>query len=161
MPYIFGKLWHLAIILDLRKAFKCILQGVRFLLANHTRLSPASENDSYTDDDDGNLISILCHLPKDQEACTYSPAWFYDPAKGDCTRLIYGKCPGDNKNQFKSERECRHACGWAPGSHVPKEEKGNDYWFAKTVKYWDDFRPKPKPKPKSKGQLGYEHYMMW
>ena len=113
------------------------------------------EGTDYTDDDDGNPISILCHLPKDQEACTYSPAWFYDPAKGDCTRLIYGKCPGDNKNQFNSERKCRHACGWTPGSHVPKEEKGNDYWFAKTVKYWDDFNPKskfksPRPSVKSK-----------
>ena len=26
---------------------QCILQGVRFLLANHTQLSPTSENDSY------------------------------------------------------------------------------------------------------------------
>ena len=47
MPYIFGKLWHLAIIWAIRKAFQCILQGVRFLLANHTRLSPTSDNDSY------------------------------------------------------------------------------------------------------------------
>ena len=47
MPYIFGKLWHLAIIWAIRKAFQCILQCVRFLLANHTRLSPTSENDSY------------------------------------------------------------------------------------------------------------------
>ena len=49
MPYIFGKLWHLAIIWAIRKAFQCILQGVRFLLANHTRLFPTSENDSYQD----------------------------------------------------------------------------------------------------------------
>ena len=49
MPYIFGKLWHLAIIWPIRKSFQCILQGVRFLLANHTRLSPTSENDSYTE----------------------------------------------------------------------------------------------------------------
>ena len=47
MPYIFGKLWHLAIIWAIRKAFQCILQGVRFLLANHTRLSPTSENESF------------------------------------------------------------------------------------------------------------------
>ena len=47
MSYIFGKLWHLAIIWAIRKAFQCILQGVRFSLANHTRLSPTSENDSY------------------------------------------------------------------------------------------------------------------
>ena len=39
MSYRFGKLWHLAIIWAIRKAFQCILQGVRFLLANHTLLS--------------------------------------------------------------------------------------------------------------------------
>merc|ERR1719270_2754590 len=48
MPYIFGKLWHLAIIWAIRKAFQCILQGVRILLAKYTRISPTSENDSYT-----------------------------------------------------------------------------------------------------------------
>ena len=47
MSYRFGKLWHLAIIWAIRKSFQCILQGVRILLANHTRLSPTSENDSY------------------------------------------------------------------------------------------------------------------
>ena len=47
MPYIFGKLWHLAIIWAIRKAFQCILQGVRILLAKYTRISPTSENDSY------------------------------------------------------------------------------------------------------------------
>ena len=57
MPYIFGKLWHLAIIWDIRKAFQCILQGVRFLLANHTRLSPTSDNDSYID-----LRLLYCFL---------------------------------------------------------------------------------------------------
>merc|ERR1711936_1065184 len=87
------------------------------------------------------------------------------------------KVPGDNKNKFNSEGECRHACGWTPGSHVPKEAKGNDYWFDKVTKTdWDDevvtSKPKPNPKskfipprpsikPKPKGQLGYEHYMMW
>ena len=47
MSYRFGKLWHLAIIWAVRKAFQCILEGVRFLLANHTRISPTSENESY------------------------------------------------------------------------------------------------------------------
>ena len=49
MPYIFGKLWHLAIIWPIRKAFQCILQGVRILLAKYTRISPTSENESYQD----------------------------------------------------------------------------------------------------------------
>ena len=49
MPYIFGKLWHLAIIWAIRKAFQCILQGVRILLAKYTRISPTSENESYQD----------------------------------------------------------------------------------------------------------------
>ena len=48
MPYIFGKQWHLAITWAVRKAFQCILQGVRFLMANHTLLSPTSDNESYT-----------------------------------------------------------------------------------------------------------------
>ena len=47
MPYIFGKLWHLAIIWAIRKAFQCILQSVRILLAKYTRISPTSENESY------------------------------------------------------------------------------------------------------------------
>ena len=47
MPYIFGKLWHLAIIWAIRKAFQCILQGVRILLAKYTPISPTSENESY------------------------------------------------------------------------------------------------------------------
>ena len=47
MSYIFGKLRHLAIIWAIRKSFQCILQGVTFLLANQTRLSPTSENESY------------------------------------------------------------------------------------------------------------------
>ena len=49
MPYIFGKLWHSAIIWAIRKAFQCILQDVRILLAKYTRISPTSENDSYID----------------------------------------------------------------------------------------------------------------
>ena len=47
MSYRFGKLWHLAIIWAIRKAFQCIPQGVRILLAKYTRISPTSENDSY------------------------------------------------------------------------------------------------------------------
>ena len=31
----------------IRKSFKCILQGVRFLMANQTRLSGTSDNESY------------------------------------------------------------------------------------------------------------------
>ena len=48
MSHIFGKLWHSAIIWSISKSFQCILQGVRFLLANHTLLSGTSENELYT-----------------------------------------------------------------------------------------------------------------
>ena len=47
MSYIFGKLWHSAIIWPIRKSFQCILQSVRFLLAKQTRLSGTSDNESY------------------------------------------------------------------------------------------------------------------
>ena len=49
MSYIFGKLWHLAIIWPIRSSFQCILQGVRFLLANHSVLSWISETFSYSE----------------------------------------------------------------------------------------------------------------
>ena len=64
MPYIFGKLWHLAIIWDIRKAFQCILQGVRILLANHTRISPTSDSDSY-------LTKLSCYDFKKCQTNTY------------------------------------------------------------------------------------------
>ena len=63
MPYIFGKLWHLAIIWAIRRAFQCILQGVRFLLANHTRFSPTSDNDSYVEDD-GDDVDVADDVEK-------------------------------------------------------------------------------------------------
>ena len=47
MSYIFGKLWHSAIIWPIRESFQCILQGVRFLMANQTLLSGTSDNESY------------------------------------------------------------------------------------------------------------------
>ena len=49
MSYIFGKLWHSAIIWAIRKSFQCFIQGVRFLLAKQTRLSGTYDNKSYTD----------------------------------------------------------------------------------------------------------------
>ena len=59
MPYIFGKLWHLAIIWAIRRAFQCILQGVRILLANHTRISPTSDNDSYPHNEKRICVCII------------------------------------------------------------------------------------------------------
>ena len=47
MPYIFGKLWHLAIIWAISKAFQCILRVLILQVAKQTRLSPTSENESY------------------------------------------------------------------------------------------------------------------
>ena len=79
-------------------------------------------------DDDGNEISCTrwqqleasrnaqqsyrCTLPKKRKACKYSPAWFFDPARGDCTRLRRGKCPRENTSKFDSRVGCRAACGY-------------------------------------------------
>ena len=79
-------------------------------------------------DDDGNEISCTrwqqleasrnaqqsyrCTLPKKRKACKYSPAWFFDPARGDCTRLLRGKCPRENTSKFDSRVGCRAACGY-------------------------------------------------
>ena len=68
MSYIFGKLWHSAIIWPIRKSFQCIPQGVRFLLAKQTWLSGTSDNESYIPDKQllrlsglskGNVIYLL------------------------------------------------------------------------------------------------------
>ena len=63
MSYIFGKLWHSAINWPIRKSFQCILQGIRFLLANHTLLSGTSENESYQGRCDGfTMIVEMIHM---------------------------------------------------------------------------------------------------
>ena len=73
MPYIFGKLWHLSIIWAIRKAFQCILQGVRILLAKYTRISPTSENDSYRPPKDNiaNIYVFIKLLPWEWEGQGY------------------------------------------------------------------------------------------
>ena len=84
MPYIFGKLWHLAIIWAIRKAFQCILQGVRFLLANHTRLSPTSENESYMD---GPSWSLERKKVK-RTSLLVTFCWYSIPERGRCAQRI-------------------------------------------------------------------------
>ena len=87
MPYIFGKLWHLAIIWAIRKAFQFILQGVRFLLANHTRLSPTSENDSYISNTRVNTrILPFCLLPRR----TFTILHSYDNSDYDLLKIWIG-----------------------------------------------------------------------
>ena len=73
MPYIFGKLWHLAIIWAIRKAFQCILQGVRILLAKYTRISPTSENESQWTSESSNwkILLIWFHLVEDYCCISY------------------------------------------------------------------------------------------
>ena len=58
------------IIWAIRKAFQCILQGVRFLLANHTPVSPTSENDSYVGQ---GCTSVEC------VGCVGQPKWIGAP----------------------------------------------------------------------------------
>ena len=70
MTYIFGKLWHSAINWPIRKSFQCILQSVRFLLANKTLLSGTSENESYP------LVKRAC-WPKETEIWMTAPPGLY------------------------------------------------------------------------------------
>ena len=73
MLYILGKLWHLAIIWPIRKAFQCILQGVRILPAKYTRISPTSENDSYGQNSRGRGRESKCRFM--QTLCPIYPHW--------------------------------------------------------------------------------------
>ena len=87
MPYIFGKLWHLAIIWAIRKAFQCILQGVRILLAKYPRFSPTSENESYV----VNHSCIRTLLEQLQPFGTLYCCPFLAP----CPRLDHKRAPGE------------------------------------------------------------------
>ena len=125
MPYIFGKLWHLAIIWPIRKAFQCILQGVRILLAKYTRISPTSDNESY-------IISMLprytsqcntcCHIAETihrrfSQMCatfwqdvTSRPCFFPAPIKGDTVlKKIIHLEEDDQLSEHHLEHLPRHA----------------------------------------------------
>ena len=80
MSYIFGKLWHLAIIWAIRKAFQCIVQGVRFLLSNHTRLSPTSDNESYS----------YCYTLSGEKLvhCVSPSDWHFSPSRFSETEFL-------------------------------------------------------------------------
>ena len=80
MSYIFGKLWHLAIIWVIRKAFQCILKGVRFLLSNHTRLSPTSDNESYS----------YCYTLSGEKLvhCVSPSDWHFSPSRFSETEFL-------------------------------------------------------------------------
>ena len=69
MSYIFGKIWHSAIIWPIGKSFQCVLQGVRFLMANHTQISPTSDNDSY-------ISMLICLRKMIMTLTTNQGRWF-------------------------------------------------------------------------------------
>ena len=109
MSYIFGKLWHLAIIWAIRKAFQCILQCIRFLLANQTRLSPTSDNDSYSSD--------------------VSYTWFVSTKHGSNLSVCWwGKIYGNN--------QLRALTTSPPNNHVERLRVGRVLWNTeKSLKY--------------------------
>ncbi len=53
----------------------------------------------------------VCALPAENGPCrAYIPRWYNDPASGQCERFVYGGC-GGNENNFRTQAECRDACG--------------------------------------------------
>ncbi|XP_042319020.1 WAP four-disulfide core domain protein 3 [Sceloporus undulatus] len=53
----------------------------------------------------------ICRLPKVVGPCTAAfPRWFFNWASRKCEAFTYGGC-GGNENNFKTLKECQHACG--------------------------------------------------
>ncbi|XP_074868090.1 kunitz-type serine protease inhibitor 1-like [Carettochelys insculpta] len=53
----------------------------------------------------------ICKLPADPGPCeAHMTRYFYNWRTRRCESFIYGGCKG-NKNNFKTEEECRRTCG--------------------------------------------------
>ena len=119
MSYIFGKLWHSAIIWPIRKSFKCILQGVRFLLANQTRLSGPSDNELNTIMNVDILIKRISDHQlvaglQDYEWQT-SPMWFWWSSLSPLiSSLPWAFCPTLSVSPFHTLSSLRAGAGLAP-----------------------------------------------
>ncbi|XP_054258197.1 papilin isoform X2 [Macrosteles quadrilineatus] len=60
----------------------------------------------------------ICYLPVDKGPCNEQlPAWFFDPASGQCQTFVYGGCQG-NANRFGSIEQCERQCGEFLGQDV-------------------------------------------
>ena len=137
MPYIFGKLWHLAIIWPIRKAFQCILQGVRILLAKYTRISPTSDNESY-------LVFVLGVMGKfylvnwsrgqgGREDCNYR----LSDASRDYLRALLFSLPESSALRSRSSTSLNLFT--APGDHTFCYDCGVDDYFDN----YDEFDDEP------------------
>lgn len=52
----------------------------------------------------------ICKLPLNKGYCRASmPRFYYDAGLGKCQFFLYGGCLG-NRNNFKTEDECKHFC---------------------------------------------------
>ncbi|XP_061722019.1 papilin isoform X2 [Cydia pomonella] len=61
----------------------------------------------------------ICELPKDVGPCRAAhPRWYYDSTNQQCRQFYYGGCLG-NKNNFRSEEECRMGCVLTRAPPVP------------------------------------------
>ena len=123
MPYIFGKLWHLAIIWAIRKAFQCIQQGVRILLANHTRIFPTSENDSYiVRGHTGRRLEVSNHLitsPSQPLPTLFTLRNHLFPNRAGTELVILSPCSRTRAAMPQESSHSEESSNWKNKSHFP------------------------------------------
>ena len=144
MSYIFGKLWHSAIIWPIRKSFQCILQGVRFLLANHTLLSGTSENESYIEEE----VLVLCNGVLTQWVILMC-LWIQEVVL-EVIRLLLSNCDrkGFIVNIGRSSIRCEQRFSKQIGeevlevNRVPVAERGHQQvtWHDGATPHWLDLK---------------------
>ena len=144
MSYIFGKLWHSAIIWPIRKSFQCILQGVRFLLASQTLLSGTSENESYQQKLQVATSNVI--FQKRQNRFSTIPPWVSHVSVKNPIKTVAIK-----KTKLSESWEClyykfvafskcvqicplRGQCSWQPPDW--KRRSFNHSLTKKTVSHW-------------------------
>jgi Kunitz/Bovine pancreatic trypsin inhibitor domain/von Willebrand factor type C domain len=80
----------------------------------------SSQADAASVDSDASFPA-RCALPPESGAClAYIPRWAFDPARGACTRFVWGGC-GGNENNFERPTDCLDACLGTGDAGTPRD----------------------------------------